>query len=324
MRVITASRRTDIPAFYTPWLLNRLYAGFAHAINPVAGQLYRVPLSVEDTAAVGLFTRDPGPISAHLPRLMDAGWRFWAHVTINGYPRLVEPSSPTLAEATERFIALSAILGSRFTIWRYDPIVLSDVTPESWHLARFEGLARRLAGHTDAVYVSFCDSYRKTERNLARLEAAGLTGVVIGDVERERALGEEMAAIAEKYGMRPHACAEPALEGVMEQGHCVDASLISALRPEVDVKLRPSPTRTACGCYEASDIGAYHTCAFGCAYCYATDSIALGVRRMREHDPADSVLWRPAHLRDVDLVTLEVETRDTATRPKSETETPLF
>jgi len=298
MRVISASRRTDIAAFYSRWLLARLRAGYCHVADPFGGRLFRVPLRPEDVVALALFTRDPRPLLPHLPALMAEGYRVYAHVTVNGYQRTLEPRSPWLPRATAAVRCLSGVLGSEAVVWRYDPIVLAEDTPEGWHVARFAGIAERLEGAVDRCVISFVDRYRKTERNL---DAVG----VRPDWEvghRHLALATELAGIAFEHGIEVRSCAEEALGAAgVAPGACLDRELLACLRPDLELHLRVTPTRAACACCEATDIGVYQTCGFGCAYCYATDSPAIGLAHLREHDPEDSIMWRPPALRGVDL-----------------------
>jgi hypothetical protein len=298
MRVVSASRRTDIPAFYSRWLVARLRAGFCHVANPFGGQVLRVALRPEDVVALVLFTRDPRPLLRHLPALTAEGYRVYAHVTVNGYPRTLEPRSPWLPRATSAVGALADAIGADSVVWRYDPIVLTDETPEGWHIARFAGIADRLEGATRECVISFVDRYKKTERNL---DAAGIhPDWEVG--ERHLALAAELRGMAAERGIELRACAEEALGGAgIPAAACLDRERVAAMRPDLGPRLRVTPTRPGCGCCESIDIGAYDTCGFGCAFCYATETPALGLTRLREHDPADSILWRPPSLRDVDL-----------------------
>ncbi len=315
MRVISASRRTDIPAFYSHWLLGRLQAGYCHVVNPVGGQVYRVPLRPEDVVALVLFTRDPRPLTPHLPALAADGYRVWMHVTVNGYPRTLEPRSPWLPRATSAMRRLADVIGAESVVWRYDPIVLTEDMPEGWHVARFAGIAERLEGATSECVISFVDRYSKTERNL---DAAGVRADwEVG--ERHLALAKELRGIAAEHGIEVRACAEEALvAGGIPAAACLDRERVARMRPDVAVHLRLTPTRAGCGCCESTDIGAYDTCAFGCAYCYATSFPALGLARLREHDPADSILWRPPSLRGVDLDAVAEAPREPDERERPE------
>ena len=147
MRVISASRRTDLPAFYSSWFLNRLRAGFCHWLSPFGGRVHRVSLRTEDCLALVLWTRDPRPLLRHLDEL--TAYRFYFHFTICGYPREIESHSPPDGVAVAAFRELARAIGPDRVFWRYDPIVVSDgICPASYHVSRFERLADALAGST--------------------------------------------------------------------------------------------------------------------------------------------------------------------------------
>ncbi|MHB9026360.1 MAG: DUF1848 domain-containing protein [Armatimonadota bacterium] len=317
MRVISTSRRTDIPAFYLPWLLNRLRAGYCHVANPMNGQVSRVPLRPEDCLALVFWTRNPAPLLTQLDFLRAAGYYHYTQVTITGFPRFLEPQAPSVDAAVSAFCQLAEAVESDFVAWRFDPLLLSSHTPADEHLRRFETLARRLEGATRRCIISFADFYGKTTRNLERL--AEERGVAWHDpgVEEKRALADALADIAESRGMTLHACCEgEIISERMRRAHCVDPELLRLLRPDSTTRLRALPTRPGCGCAESVDIGAYDTCVHGCAYCYATNNAATARRRYHEHDPEDSLLWRPPALRGVDLRDLE--------KPEKPTQASLF
>lgn len=306
MHLISASRRTDIPAFHTTWLLNRLNAGFCHWINPFGGQVYRVSLRPEDVLAIVLWTRNPAPLLPHLAGLQTRGYHVYAHMTITGYARPLETHSPPLDAAVDAFRRLASALLPGMALWRYDPIVISERTPAVYHAERFATLCRLLQGHTPRCTISFMDDYGKTARNLKQ------NGIVVQqpDGRAQRELVATLQQIASRNGIAVHTCCEPALDvpGV-QQAHCVDLDLVRALRGDGTLAVKRAPSRAGCGCAAAADIGAYDTCAFGCTYCYATNSRDAALERIRQCDPTDSVLWRPPALRGVDLSTRETVLR---------------
>lgn len=305
-RIITASRRTDLPAFYSRWLLRRLKDGFCHVLNPYNGRVQRVGLLPEDVLALALFTRDPSPLLPELPALLAEGYKVYAHVTIACYPRDLEPFTPDQGRAVASFRCLAEVLGPDLTVWRYDPIILGDHLTSGWHRARFTQLARALKGSTSCCYVSFAAPYRKTLRRLERV--AGTTGqkTYWPGTDEQHALAGELLEIATPNDITLHACACQELLGAgLARGRCVDAAMVTALRSGHVPPLKSAPTRTGCGCCAATDIGAFDTCVHGCEYCYATASQAVGQARLREHDPQDTILWRPPRLRGVDLDHLE-------------------
>jgi hypothetical protein len=290
-KVISASRRTDVPAFYTRWFLNRITAGFCHWINPFGGQVKRVSMLPEDTYGIVFWTRFAKPLIPHLQTLDERGYEYYFHVTINGYDRALEARNPETSVAVECFQRLSDRISPRRALWRYDPIVLSVRTPPADHVRRFASLARALSGYTERCYFSFADAYGKTKRNLQTLEKREKFGFYEGAASERKALVSELATIGAAHGIRLYACCEDALAGGMiGKAHCVETELLGG------GVLKPSPSRAECGCVESVDIGAYDTCQFGCVYCYATNSWEAARRRALAHDPADTALWRPATL----------------------------
>ena len=302
MNVISASRRTDVPAFYWCWFMNRVDAGFCDVANPFnSRQVRRVSLRPADVAAIVFWTRDARPMIADIAQLEAAGYAFYVQYTLNGYPRELEPGAPERAESVAALRALSSRLGPDRVIWRYDPIVFSTATPADYHVEQFSALARELRGAVNAVTISFCDPYGKTRRNFARLSNELGWSFEAGVPEQHAALAGWLAEAAAESSMQLSTCAEAALRvpGV-RSGHCIDPDLLSRLRPDLDLHLRAAPTRTGCGCVESVDIGAYDTCVCGCVYCYANRSLALARRRHAEHDPEDAMLWRPPAPSDVE------------------------
>lgn len=303
MNVISVSRRTDIPAFYWRWFMNRVEAGFCHWVNPFnAKQVYRVGLLREDVAAFVFWTRNTGPMLDDVSRLTDLGHTFYVQFTINGYPKEFEHNSPDVARAVENLAAMSEATDSRRVIWRYDPIILSSVTPPEYHYEKFEELAQMVSGHVEEAYISFCDPYGRTERHFKKMtESLGISfefGARFQHVE----ITQRLEQIASANDIQLYTCAEAgvSVEGV-KQGHCIDPDLLAGLRPDLDFRLKAAPTREGCGCVQAVDIGVFDTCAFGCEYCYANNNTDLPRRRMKEHDPEDSLLWRPPSLQGADL-----------------------
>jgi hypothetical protein len=319
MKVISASRRTDIPAFYSRWFLNRIRAGFCHWINPYGGQICRVSLRAEDCLAIVFWTRYPRPLLPHLDGLRAVGYSFYFHITVNGYPRAIERANPPLDAQIEVFRRTAAAVSPELTHWRYDPIVLSSLTPPEYHLEQFDAISRRLEGATMRCYLSFVDRYGKTERNLGRVARERDIHFLDPSPDEQRRLVLAMRDIARPRGITLYACCEAQLVGGgIAPSRCIDLDTIRRLRADADIRLRNAPTRAECGCVEAVDIGAYDTCAFGCAYCYATNSHQTALRRLRAHNPMDTVLLRPARLYGADLTSLEQRPkssgRPTATR----------
>lgn len=293
MNVISASRRTDIPAFYWRWFMNRLDEGFCDHANPFnTAQVKRVSLKAEDVAAIVFWTRDARPMFKDIPELHRRGYRFYVHYTLNGYARELEPRNPAAGRAVETIKALSGATGPERVTWRYDPIILGSATPPAYHIESFTSLVKCLSGAVRDVYISFCEPYAKTRRRLAKVEEETGWSFDLAEEGHRAALTAELALVAAAYGMRLNTCSQPGLDlpGV-RRGRCVDPGRIQALRPGQDLNLKAAPTRPGCDCVASIDIGAYDTCAFGCQYCYATASPTLAARRVKEHDQGGSFLW---------------------------------
>lgn len=300
--IVSASRRTDVPAFHARWLVGRVRAGFCHWVHPYTATVRRVSLRPEDVTAFVFWTRQPGPLMPHVDALRAAGYPMLFQLTVTGYGPPVESHNPPAETALRHAEELARRLGPDAVLWRYDPIVLSAEMTPAWHVERFGRLAARLEGTTRRCTFSFVDFYGKTERNLAKVEAGAGVRFERPGGEEKRVLARELGAIAGERGMRFLSCCDDSLlgEGV-GKSRCVDPDAVGAVRGGNPPDLPARPTRKDCGCVRSVDVGSYDTCAFGCAYCYATGSRETALRRIREADPEDSLLWRPPSLRGRDL-----------------------
>ncbi|HKX11236.1 MAG TPA: DUF1848 domain-containing protein [Stellaceae bacterium] len=281
--IVSASYRTDIPAFHAAWLLGRLKAGFAEVKNPYGGAPYRVSLAPADVDGFVLWTRNIKPL---LPDLSAVAARapFMMQFTITGYPRALEPHVLDAEAAIAQVRELRRQWGRRAVVWRYDPILISSLTPAEAHRAGFARLAAALRGQVDEVVVSVADLYRKSARNLAA--AARRHGFTWRDPEPEekQALLAELAAIASEHGMRLTLCTESDLTSASANpARCIDAQRLSEIVGRT-IHAREKGNRAGCFCAESRDIGAYDTCAQGCVYCYAVENHARATRRIRALD----------------------------------------
>ncbi len=315
--VISVSRRTDIPAFYTEWFMNRVRAGFCHWMNPFGGRVYRVSLRPEDCLALVFWTRNARPLMPHVSELRERGFHFYFHFTLNGYPREIDSHAPSAEAAIATLRGLAGLVGADLVMWRYDPVIFSAVTPMGHHLERFDSLSAALQGSTRRCYVSFLDPYGKTERNLRKLKNQAGLELRRPNPDEQHELLARLVDIADARNMTIHVCCDEAPPDIpVQQAHCIDADVIRHLRPDSSLRLKSVPSRPGCGCVQAVDIGAYDTCTFGCVYCYATNSRDAATKRRAKHDPADSILWRPETLQDVDLESIEQRPRGPGDGPK--------
>ncbi|MHC1788433.1 DUF1848 domain-containing protein [Solidesulfovibrio sp.] len=287
--IISASRRTDIPAFFAPWLMARLRAGWCAVRNPFnAAQVSRVSLAAADVDALVFWTRDPRPLLPHLPEILALGHEPFFLFTLLNNPRPLDPKSPGPDSSIPTFAGLAKALPGRI-VWRYDPIVLTTATPPDWHRQTFARLAAALAGHTDRVIVSFVEPYRKIARRMAALAEAGFAPL---DPSPEERLGLvlDLRDMAARHGMALATCCQPELfaSAGIPAAHCIDAAWISARTGRIIPAGKDAGQRPRCGCAPSRDIGAYDRCLFGCAYCYATTSFERAREHYGRHD-ADAV-----------------------------------
>ena len=283
--IISASRRTDIPAFYTPWFMSRLRLGWCSVPNPFNPlQVSEVSLRPEDVDVFVFWTRSALPLFPHLKELEQSGYRFYFLVTLMDNPREMDARCPSLTTAVRTFRTLADRIGPEKVIWRYDPIVLSPLTDPDFHKRVFGQIAGRLQGYTQRCIVSMMHPYRKVKRRLTE-EGIALTPWEEKDLDD---LMPSLAKEAGERGMKISSCASPLdLERYgIHRGKCVDDAYIRRVFG-IEVTHRKDPSqREACGCVVSKDIGMYDTCLFGCLYCYATTSFERARENHRRHDSA--------------------------------------
>ena len=290
--IVSVSRRTDIPAFYLPWFLERVRAGWCAYRHPFSGRWFRVSLQPEDVIGFVFWTKNLGPLLRHLPELREQGFRFYCHLTLTGLPRPIEGRIPFPERTVEHARRFAEACGPSALIWRFDPICLTDLTPRSWVLETFDRLAGALGGATARCYTSFVQPYSRTVRNLA---AEGLE-LLLTTPEERIGLAQQLARRAAEAGMRLHACCNDELVGeLIAKGRCVDPEVLREVGVPAErlAGVRPAPSRKQCGCYRSHDIGAFETCPARCLYCYAVANHERAAACRRAHDPRAAWLTAP-------------------------------
>ncbi len=270
--IVSASRRTDLPAFQADWFLERVREGSCEVPNPFRpDQHSRVSLLPEDVDCLVFWTRYPVPLLRHLAELASRGFQWYFLYTLLDYPAALETHAPALDRRLDALRAAAATV-PHGVVWRYDPIILSRATPVSFHVETFARLAEALEGTVERVVISFLSVYRKVARELAELEAQGFVFATEQEVSREAPqLASRLAEQARRHGMEIQSCAErrDLSPCGVEAGKCIDDQLIWRLFGLTVSAAKDPGQREACRCVESRDIGAYGTCRFGCRYCYA-------------------------------------------------------
>lgn len=283
--ILSVSRRTDIPNYYSDWFYNRIREGFLYVKNPMnPHQVSRIALSPELVDCIVFWTKNPEPMFGRLHELDQ--YTYYFQFTLTAYGCDIEPHVPHKKDKMiPVFQRLSDMIGSNRVVWRYDPILFSDTYTEEYHLRAFGQIADALAGYTKKCIISFVDTYAKNRAAMRALNIREPVSVY------ERKFASKLSEMAHRNGMEIAACAEKIDLSDCGIGHssCIDRALIEELLGcAIDVG-KDKNQRAECGCVESIEVGTYHTCPNGCRYCYANDSRERVERNYRAYD-ADSPL----------------------------------
>lgn len=319
--IISASRSTDIPAFYSKWFFNRLAKGYCAWYNPFNQQ--KMYISFKNCKVIVFWTKNPKPILPYLHLLDERGIHYYFQVTLNDYVNEgFEPNVSSVEDRIDSFKQLSQIIGKERIIWRFDPLIIAPSIGPRDLLKKIWNVGNKLKGLTNKLVFSFIDvkAYRKVQNNLVK-ETMFFTKEDVENAEANYAQRIEIveglkkiqsiwwnegwkievATCAEDidleaYGIKHNSCIDGEL---MKHVFSNDEELVYYLHtlkwPERDIfgALPPLPTKTknvkdtgqrkACGCMVSKDIGMYNTCRHFCVYCYANTSKKAVIDNMRKH-----------------------------------------
>ncbi|MCX6239552.1 MAG: DUF1848 domain-containing protein [Bacteroidia bacterium] len=325
--IISASRSTDIPAFHSEWLINRLKKGYISWINPFnrANPQY---ISFQEARLFVFWTKNPQPIIKHLSYLDELGLNYYFQYTLNNYENEgFEPNVPLLGHRVDTFISLSELIGKEKVIWRFDPLLLTEQLTVKVLLSRIWDIGNKLVSHTDKLVFSFADilSYQKVQNNMIReTDFYNKSDIHLAEFtnSQKKEFAEGIHKILQEWKLinpdfQIATCAEDIDLEKYQIAHnkCIDDELIEKLFPtdrklmdllgikpkeqllfseEVQSKrpnLKDKGQRKACGCMISKDIGSYNTCNHLCVYCYANSSPAVVRKNLKELRPdSESIL----------------------------------
>lgn len=278
--ILSVSRRTDIPNYYSDWFFNRIKEGYLYVRNPInIHQISKIDLSPEVIDCIVFWTKNPENMMKRLEELKE--YKYYFQFTLTGYGKDVEPGLPDKRrELIPTFQRLSEKIGKDKVIWRYDPILINQKYTMEYHLRAFEKIAGSLSGYTEKVVISFVDLYQKTKRNTVDLNMQQIT-----DKDMLR-LAEKLAYISKKNKLMIESCAEQMelQEMGVVYGSCIDQRLLERI---IGCRLqggKDKNQRKECGCFESIEVGAYNTCQNGCKYCYANFNNEKVKRKAERYD----------------------------------------
>lgn len=283
--IISASRRTDIPAFYSDWFFNRLKEGFVEVKNPFNSKVRSISLKPNDVDCIVFWTKNPLPMLGRLDELKD--YEFYFQFTLNPYSRDIEPNVPSKGgNLINTFKELSDRIGKERLIWRYDPILITEKYSAQYHIEWFEKLAESLNGYFDSCTISFVDSYTKMEK---RFQENGIREL---SEEEMLQIAESFSTVSKKMNFTINTCAEKADLSRFGIGHacCIDRGHIEELTGRLLDLKRDKNQRPECGCCESVDIGVYNTCMYKCAYCYANGTDKTIEKNFKKHNASSACL----------------------------------
>lgn len=266
--ILSVSRRTDIPAFYSDWFINRLREKIVWVRNPMNyHSISQINLAPSVVDCIVFWSKNPQPMFKYLNEI-ESNYKFYFQYTINAYDNDVEPHLPNLDKRLENFIFLAKKYGKERVIWRYDPIVITTKYNLDWHMNRFEYIANKLKGYTNVCIFSFLDIYDKNKNNLSKLEIQEISDDLMIEIS------QKLKHVADKNKIELRTCSEDIdlLDLGIKKSCCIDPKLIAEI---IGCKIKATKDknqRASCGCIESIDIGQYNTCSHGCIYCYANYS----------------------------------------------------
>lgn len=290
--IFNVSGRTDIVAFYSDWIFQRIKEGYVYVRNPYYPTQITKYLINEDVVDCFIFcTKNPRPILSRLDKLKP--YPSFFYVTITPYGRDIEPYVPDYQKVISDIQKLSSQLGKQAVSIRYDPIFINQEYTIEKHLYYFEDILSQLQGYVHHCVISFIDLYQKTKRNFPGIQEVPLFW--------QQQLVKAFVQIAKKYQFQIQMCAEPydfSEYGVSRQS-CLNARILKDITGYDFISVSSQPLRQHCHCYPSRDIGEYNTCPHGCLYCYANENKQKVMENYQLHDPLSPLLIGHVHEDDI-------------------------
>jgi DNA repair photolyase len=282
--IISVSRRTDIPAFFSEWFINRLKDGFAYYKNPFRNEYVYVSLKSADIIGFVFWSKNFSPLLSKLESIEKISKNLFFHFTITGLPNDIEINVPPPSETLKDLIYLAKRYSYKNVVWRFDPICITNRITFQQHLNNFIYCAERLKGYIQNCYISFVHPYARVLKNFKKYTSHSL---IFNTTQERKYYSSILSQIAEQFGIKIFACCnDDIVSGNIMKGSCINLNTLAdvwLLRNVPKVKI--APTRTGCACTRSLDIGAYNTCHHGCIYCYANCDKEKALSFINTHNP---------------------------------------
>ena len=286
--IISASRRTDIPSYYSDWFFNRIKEKYVYVRNPInIRQVSKINLSAEFVDCIVFWSKNPEPMIDKLYLIKN--YKYYFQFTLTSYGTDIEKNIPSKRKKIfDTFKKLSDKIGSKKVIWRYDPIMITDKYDLDYHKKYFEKIAKTLSGYTERCIISFMDIYSKVKRNMKEIKFYDINKDTNSIIE----LSKHISEVGKVFNIKIETCAEEIELKDFGIGHakCIDDKLISEIIGyDINAK-KDKNQRLPCGCVESFDIGAYNTCLSKCVYCYANYSESKIKEMVKNYDKNSPIL----------------------------------
>ena len=294
--IISASRRTDIPSYYSEWFFNRIKEGYVCVRNPMnIHQIGKISLSPDVVDGIVFWTKNPTPMLTRLDEISQ--YNYYFQFTVNSYGTDLETNVPSKNDVIiPTFQKLSKQIGKEKVIWRYDPILFNEKYTLKYHLTYFQMMADKLANYTEKCTVSFVDLYKNIQKKMDSLK------IFAPSLEQQEELMAGFSEIAKEHGFYIDTCAEKIdfdKFGV-KHAHCIDRERLERIgNYKLDID-KDKNQRDECGCVSSIDVGSYNTCKNGCLYCYANFSEKTVAANYLKYNPASPLLY--GEVEDDDVV----------------------
>lgn len=282
--IINTGQRTDIPAFYSKWFMNRVREGFVMVRNPFYPTIVtKFKLDPEVVDVIGFCTKNPRPMFPYLDELKPFG-QFW-YVSITAFDKDLEPNVPPIDQVIEDFKYLSKKVGKNAMGWRYTPIIVNDKYTVERHIKAFEYIAKELKDYITLAVFGFVDIYDKLKRNHPEIKDCS--------DEDKITIAKAFKEIADKYNLDLRLCSKE--KWLSNYGIDVDGCMRledyeRSIKSSLDIKQKMQARKGYCSCYLSNDIGEYNSCLHLCSYCYANGNKQQIIKNYKNHDDNSPLL----------------------------------